>query len=254
MAPRSVGPGIGVSEDGGVRYLHFDSPWVQGAMRLRRPFALELEYQRQMMAPLLFVPRPRRIVQLGLGAGALTKFCWRHLPQARVTVVERWPSVVAVARRWFRLPPDDARLAVVEADAREFVFEPAYRGRADWLQIDLYDAAARGPVYDDPGFYRACRNVLRPHGVAVVNLFGSALGSSLRALAAGFPHGTLPLPETRSGNRVVLAFADSEAATRTADLQAAAAGVRARFGLDAAQWLSASPAPRPGGRPRRLRR
>ncbi len=49
-------------------------------MRVARPFALELEYQRQMMAVGLFLPEPRRIVQLGLGAAALTKFCWREVP------------------------------------------------------------------------------------------------------------------------------------------------------------------------------
>ena len=39
--------------DAGVRYLHFGSEWVQGAMRIRRPFALELAYTREMLAGLL---------------------------------------------------------------------------------------------------------------------------------------------------------------------------------------------------------
>jgi spermidine synthase len=37
---------IEISEERGVRYLHFGSPWVQGAMRIARPWALELEYTR----------------------------------------------------------------------------------------------------------------------------------------------------------------------------------------------------------------
>ena len=41
---------IEVSEEGGVRYLHFGSDWVQGAMRIQRPNALELPYTRDMMA------------------------------------------------------------------------------------------------------------------------------------------------------------------------------------------------------------
>ena len=45
---------IDISEENGVRYLHFGSEWVQGAMRIRRPYALELAYTREMMAPLLF--------------------------------------------------------------------------------------------------------------------------------------------------------------------------------------------------------
>ncbi len=135
-------------------------------MRVARPFALELEYQRLMMAVGLFLPEPRCIVQLGLGAAALTKFCWREVPSASVVAVELSVAVIDAARAWFCMPPDDARLSIVNADAREFISHPLQRGRADWLQVDLYDAAARGPVYDDPAFYRACRKALRAPGVA----------------------------------------------------------------------------------------
>ncbi len=52
---RAVGS-IEVSEEAGVRYLHFGSPWVQGAMRIARPWSLELEYTRDMMMALLLRP------------------------------------------------------------------------------------------------------------------------------------------------------------------------------------------------------
>ena len=42
------------SEEDGFRYLHFGSPWIQGAMKVRRPYELVLEYPRQMMAVGLF--------------------------------------------------------------------------------------------------------------------------------------------------------------------------------------------------------
>jgi hypothetical protein len=37
----------------GVRSLHFGSHWIQGAMRIARPYALELDYTRDMMLALL---------------------------------------------------------------------------------------------------------------------------------------------------------------------------------------------------------
>ena len=49
---------IEVSEEAGVRYLHFGSRWVQGAMRVQRPWALELEYTREMLLPLVLRPEP----------------------------------------------------------------------------------------------------------------------------------------------------------------------------------------------------
>ena len=42
---------IDISEEAGVRYLHFGSSWIQGAMRIARPFALELDYTR-IVAPI----------------------------------------------------------------------------------------------------------------------------------------------------------------------------------------------------------
>ena len=137
-----------------MRYLHFGTEWIQGGMRVSRPYALELAYQQEMMAPGLFLPEPRRIVQLGLGAAALTKFCYRNVPSADVVVVELSQEVIDAARGWFLLPDDDARLTVVHDDAKDFIAHPKQRGRADWLQVDLYDKHARGPVYDDVEFYR----------------------------------------------------------------------------------------------------
>ncbi|MEO8165898.1 MAG: spermidine synthase, partial [Betaproteobacteria bacterium] len=45
-------PSIRINEEEGVRYLQFGAHWIQGAMRIRRPWSLELEYTRDMMFPL----------------------------------------------------------------------------------------------------------------------------------------------------------------------------------------------------------
>src|SRR3954471_7659100 len=79
---------VTLSEQDGVRYLHFGTEWVQGAMRLRKPDWPELEYAQQMMAWMLYIDRPAAIAQLGLGTAALTKFCYRQFPAATVTAVE----------------------------------------------------------------------------------------------------------------------------------------------------------------------
>jgi spermidine synthase len=240
---RAVAPNVTLSESDGLRYLHFGSIWVQGAMRIARPFALEIEYQQQMMAPALFVPRPAHIVQLGLGAGALAKFCWRHLPRSAVTVVEISPEVIAAARRWFCLPPDDERLTVVEADAWAAVSDPRRQRfdgrRADWLQVDLYDAEAAGPVYDDLAFYAACRRLLAPGGVAAINLFGRSFEASRRAIDAAFDGQWQVLPEADAGNRVVLAFARKRPDVPASTLYRRALGVEQDWRLPARKWASA---------------
>ena len=57
MIPAEMDSHIDISEEAGVRYLHFGSSWVQGAMRIARPFALELDYTREMMTPLLLLQK-----------------------------------------------------------------------------------------------------------------------------------------------------------------------------------------------------
>ena len=238
MSSRRRAEPVTLSEEEGIRYLHFGTEWVQGGMRVARPFALELEYQRLMMAVGLFLPEPRRIVQLGLGAAALTKFCWREVPTASVVAVELSVDVIDAARAWFCLPPDDARLTIVHADARQFISHPRQRNRADWLQVDLYDAAARGPVYDDTAFYSACRKSLRPPGVASFNLFGSKFAPSFAAIASAFDDRVLVLPEVDAGNRVVLAVVGPPLDVPFSALEERARELEARWKLKARGWVA----------------
>ena len=169
-------PAATISEQDGVRYLHLDSPWVQGAMIVRAPDVIVLEYVQRMMAALLWRPTSQlaqgHAVQLGLGAGTITRFCHRVLHMERVTAVELNPGVIAACRHGFRLPRNGARLSVVEADAADWVADPAHRGSVHLLHVDLYDREAAAPVIDSPAFYTRCRELLAPGGVMAVNLFG----------------------------------------------------------------------------------
>ena len=94
-----------LSEEAGIRYLHFDSEWIQGAMRIARPSELVLAYTQQMMAWLLFASSGARdrVGILGLGAGSLLRFTLRHT-RSPVDTVERNPAVTALCRAFFRLP------------------------------------------------------------------------------------------------------------------------------------------------------
>lgn len=112
---------LSFSESQGVRYLHFGSEWVQGAMRLSRPNAIEIDYCRHMMAWLLFLAPPERILQLGLGAAALTKFCLHTMPQSSVSAVELSKSVISAAHAAFALPRDNDQLEIFCQDAEVFV-------------------------------------------------------------------------------------------------------------------------------------
>jgi spermidine synthase len=198
---------VTLSELDGVRFLHFGTEWVQGAMRLRKPDAIELEYAQQMMIWMLFNPEPQHIVQLGLGTGALTKFSYRQFEAARVTAVELNPSVIAICESMFKLPANDDRLNVIEMDALDFVNDENNLDTIDALQVDLYDATAKGPVLDTAEFYQSCAACLKDNGILTVNLFGDhpSYARNLKALRFAFAE-VLCLPEVHDGNVVAIAF------------------------------------------------
>jgi spermidine synthase len=227
------------SEEGGVRYLHFGTEWVQGAMRLRKPDHIELEYAQQMMAWLLFLETPKRVVQLGLGSAALTKFAYRFLKRAQVEAVELNPAVVVAARTMFNLPPDDARLSVHEADAWDFVNDRMNHGMIGALQIDVYDASARGPVLDSVAFYRAVRACLTDAGVVTVNLFGDhpSFVRNMKRLNEAFDGRVVALPEVHDGNRVAIAFSGPALDVPFATLKQRAKLIEAQLDLPARKWL-----------------
>lgn len=228
---------VTLSEHDGVRYLHFGTEWVQGAMRIRKPDWLELEYAQQMMAWMLFTVQPQRIAQLGLGTAALTKFCYRTFPDTKVTAVELNPSVITVCESMFKLPPNDERLTVLEMDALDFVNDPAHEGQFDVLQCDLYDATARGPVLDSAEFYRACNACLAPGGIMTVNLFGDhpSYARNIKAMKFAFDE-VICLPEVHDGNVVAICFKARPALDFEA-LAARAAQIVSATKLPAKSWV-----------------
>ncbi|MES2322805.1 MAG: spermidine synthase [Pseudomonadota bacterium] len=200
-------PPATITEFRGVRSLHLGTSWVQGAMRLDKPDHIELEYVQMMMMWMLFLDRPRHIVQLGLGSAALTKFSYQRFPGARVTVAELNPNVIDICHAYFGLPPNDARLDVREMDAMDFVLDEANHNTVDVLQVDLYDEEARGPVLDSPEFYQACFDCLTGDGIMTTNVFGdfSNYDKNLQNMELVFD-AVVWLPEVHDANIVVVAF------------------------------------------------
>lgn len=235
-------PEVSVSDDGEVRHLHLGTPWIQGSMRVAEPFEIELQYVQRMMAWLLFVEpasvTKRHAMQLGLGAGAITKFCYKKL-RLCTTAIELNPQVLAVCRQWFKLPPDGPKLRVVLADAAEEIKNPMWLGTVDALAVDLYDHEAAAPVLDSPDFYADCRALLTEDGCMTVNLFGraSSFERSLQSMASAFGEDALwAFKPTREGNTVVLAQRTPSRPKRT-ELAARAEAIQARWDLPSAKWL-----------------
>ncbi|MYM41533.1 spermidine synthase [Duganella qianjiadongensis] len=231
-------PPATITEFQGVRSLHLGTSWVQGAMRIAKPDQIELEYVQMMMMWLLFNPQPRQVVQLGLGSAALTKFCYRRLPDTRVTAIELNPNVIAMCEAQFALPPNDERLQVREMNAMDFVLDPANHGKVDILQVDLYDEEARGPVLDSPEFYQACYDCLSADGMMTTNVFGdfSNYDKNLQAMEQVFD-AVVWLPEVHDANIIVIAFKRAPVLDFSV-LYERAGAIKKAYNLPAKSWVN----------------
>jgi len=150
--------------------LQFAKSVLQSRMRLDDPDALVATYTRQMMSFLLFNPEPSHILMIGLGGGSLPKFCYRHLPHARIAVVEIDARVIAM-RDSFRVPPDDARLRVIHDDGVRYVSRMEHA--VDVILIDAFDENGVAPELADSDFYADAWRRLDDEGVLVMNLLGA---------------------------------------------------------------------------------
>ena len=235
---------INIREEAGVRTLHFGSDWIQGAMRIARPWTLELDYTREMMVslllreggskaagnppavsippshrldanclPLVYPLRvlregsrfPRKVLLIGLGAASLTKFLYRHYPLAKLTVVEIEPGVVAAARQFFKLPHDPQRLKIVLADGVQFIADSDQT--YDLILVDGFDKNARPGALDTAAFYQSVRTHLGNQGIMAVNLLGCSRGfeASVERISQAFDGRALAFPSCDSGNTIAFA-------------------------------------------------
>ncbi len=147
-----------------VRVLgSFDNKGVlveQSAMDRLRPERLAFGYERLMLLAFAMVPEPKSALLLGLGGGAMSRHLAAYLPECAVTIVERDPTVRALARRFFHV-----KRPVVMADAEHVV--AAALGQFDVVLVDLYDS--RGATASGRRFWRACLRALKPNGCLAVN-------------------------------------------------------------------------------------
>ena len=228
-------PRIAISEERGVRYLHFGSRWVQGAMRLSRPDALELEYTREMLFPLLLRTDdgwPRRVLIIGLGAASLLKFLHRHYRHTALAVVELREDVVTAAAQFFRLPDDPDRVTITIADGAAFV--AAAGPRYDLVLVDGYDAKGRVGSLDTVAFYRHCHARVRDGGILATNLLTRHRGvdASVDRMRQAFDGRAFALPACASGNVVALAVRGEPVELAAAVLRPRARALREATGLN----------------------
>lgn len=220
-----------VVDDGKSRFLYFNVRLMQSEMSLQAPNDLAIRYTQKMMAFLLFQPKPKRLVLIGLGGGSLIKFCHHRLPGTHLTAVELDPNVIAF-RETFLVPADGPRLQVLQADGAEYIAE-AEKG-IDVLLVDAFDKTGFAPSLANREFFENAYAKLSGNGVMVINLAGEKetyaglIGEAMHV----FDDQVIVISVPDDGNHVLYAFKEHWFEPRWRWLHNYAKELRARFGLD----------------------
>lgn len=114
---------------------------MQSLIDLDQPQRLALKNLQFLVAALLFIPPPQRILLLGTAAGSLIHFL-RHHYDAQLIAVDFDTELIECLLSMGVLPPADEHLSYVHDDAAHFIEH--CRDRFDLILIDIF-AGAQSP-------------------------------------------------------------------------------------------------------------
>ncbi|WP_297574625.1 fused MFS/spermidine synthase [uncultured Deefgea sp.] len=230
---------IDVSEEGGVRKLHFGSDDTQSAMKINAPNELLLAYSRCVFGSLLFLEPPQKMLLIGLGGGSIAKWVHEYLPTTHLTCVELFQQVVNVARSMFFLPPDDERLQVITGDGAAHVYNMADES-VDMIMMDAYSATGIAAPLASTDFFTACKHKLTDDGVLAVNLWSidRRFEQYCAQLSEVFEGRLICLPARQKGNVIAFAFMRGQNNPQWERLADKAKKLEAEYGLEFNEFVS----------------
>jgi len=218
------------------RQLQFSSTALQSRMRHDDPYALIAAYTRQMMSFLLFDPDPEHVLLIGLGGGSLAKFCYRYLPNTRITAVEIDERVIAMRDAFF-IPPDNHRFRIVHDDGARYLARCERPVSA--ILIDAFDRDGVTPSLASAEFFELAAALLSPKGVVIMNLLGEQQHFAEHLQRAGEVFGSRATlaQVTGSDNVLLYAFATGSAPPSAKHLYLRARHLQSKIALNFRHYL-----------------
>jgi predicted membrane-bound spermidine synthase len=134
------------------------------------PDDMPVPYTRIMPAALLYPNSIRHILMVGLGAGSVSTYLGRAMPDIRIDVVELDPGVVAAGRKYFGLQETD-KVHFLESDGR--VYLNRNNDLYDLILLDAYRELGVPFHLLTQEFYALVKKRLAPSGVVVSNISGN---------------------------------------------------------------------------------
>lgn len=153
---------IRVMENQQYRWLLFDD-YLQTVMDKASPSQPVLPHIHAMLLALYYQNTPIRVVELGLGGGALARYFEHMFPSTAMTSVEFNEPVVDNYKKYFN-PTNTHKIIIGDAQLR--IRELS---QIDLLFVDLFDASGSPDFVYESSFYKHCLNALSDKGVLIIN-------------------------------------------------------------------------------------
>ena len=153
---------------------------------LKDPDDMPVPYTRTMAAALLYPEKVRRILMVGLGAGSISTYLGRAMPDVAIDVVELDPGVIAAGRKYFGLLETE-RVRFIESDGR--VYLNRNKGLYDLILLDAFREQGVPFHLLTREFYGLVKERLAPGGAVASNVDGDTrlYAATLATFAAVFP-------------------------------------------------------------------
>jgi spermidine synthase len=164
----------------------FKADYVESIVNLKDPDDLPAEYARIMSVGLVYPEATKRILMIGLGAGSISTYLGRALPDVQIDVVELDPGLVAASKKYFGLQATD-RVRILESDGR--IYLNRHKELYDLILLDAYRELGVPFHLLTREFYTLLKERLAPSGAVVSNILGGTklYVSTLVTLSATFP-------------------------------------------------------------------
>lgn len=212
---------------------------LQSVINLHQPHRLELSNLEHLMAVLLFIPAPGRILMLGTAAGSLLHFLRHHYPQAQISALDIDRELIDRLLELAILPAADNRLTYVCADAADYLQRVDLR--FDLVLVDIFHGAQSPAWLLTKATIQRLHGLLTDQGALAFNLLVDSdhdFRLFYRELRQQFQQQTLSLPVAGLENKIIYALRGDAAIRNMATNMQTAMDLSTRLDIDFMPILS----------------
>ncbi len=160
--------------------------YVESIADLKDPDALPVSYNRTIAVALTYPPAAKRILMIGMGAGSISTYLGRAMPDTQIDVVELDPGVIAAGEKYFGLRQTD-KVRFIDSDGR--VYLNRHKDQYDLILLDAFRELGIPFHMLTKEFYALVKDHLAPGGAVASNVAANTklYVSTLMTLRAVFP-------------------------------------------------------------------